>query len=252
MTGTGEQGPLLQVSGLTAGYGKIVVLRDIALTIDAGEAVALLGPNGAGKTTLLRAMSGLLPSTGQVRFGGKDITGASPRETVNAGLVHVVEGHRVFTQLSVFDNLLLAGYGLSRDVRGTQVEEALGFFPEIAAKRNDRAGTLSGGQQQMLAVAQGLVARPRLLMLDEPSAGLSPVLVDRVLAAVSRLRAAGTAVLLVEQLIEKALAVADRVYALARGSIVLEAKTSEADLPNRLEHAYFGADASAPLAAHQR
>jgi branched-chain amino acid transport system ATP-binding protein len=238
------------VSGLTAGYGKIVVLRDIALTIGAGEAVALLGPNGAGKTTLLRAMSGLLPSTGQIRFGGKDITGASPRETVAAGLVHVVEGHRVFTQLSVFDNLLLAGYGLSRDVRAAQVEEALTFFPEIAAKRNDRAVTLSGGQQQMLAVAQGLVARPRLLMLDEPSAGLSPVLVDRVLAAVSRLREAGTAVLLVEQLIEKALAVADRVYALARGSIVLEAKTSEADLANRLEHAYFGADASAPLAAH--
>ena len=241
--------PLLQVSGLTAGYGKIVVLRDIALTIGAGEAVALLGPNGAGKTTLLRALSGLLPRTGQVRFAGQDISAASPRETVRAGLVHVVEGHRVFTQLSVFDNLLLAGYGLSREVRATQVEEALAFFPEIAAKRNDRAVTLSGGQQQMLAVAQGLVARPRLLMLDEPSAGLSPVLVDRGLAAAARLREAGTAVLLVEQLTEKALALADRVYALARGSIVLEARTDEADLPNRLEHAYFGQDVSAPLAS---
>jgi branched-chain amino acid transport system ATP-binding protein len=166
---------------------------------------------------------------------------------VQAGLVHVVEGHRVFTQLSVFDNLLLAGYGMKRDERAAQVEEALAFFPEIAEKRQDRAGTLSGGQQQMLAVAQGLVRRPRLLMLDEPSAGLSPVLVDRVLAAVARLREAGTAVLLVEQLIEKALAVADRVYALARGSIVLEARTDEADLPNRLEHAYFGQDVSAPL-----
>ena len=120
--------------------------------------------------------------------------------------MHVVEGHRVFTQLSVFDNLLLAGYGMKRDERAAQVEEALAFFPEIADKRQDRAGTLSGGQQQMLAVAQGLVRRPRLLMLDEPSAGLSPVLVDRVLAAVARLREAGTAVLLVEQLIEKALA----------------------------------------------
>ncbi|HSI01042.1 MAG TPA: ABC transporter ATP-binding protein [Reyranella sp.] len=241
--------PLLEVSGLTAGYGKIVVLRDIALTIGAGEAVALLGPNGAGKTTLLRALSGLLPRTGQVRFAGQDIATATPRETVKAGLVHVVEGHRVFTQLSVFDNLLLAGYGLPRDVRQTQVEEALAFFPEIAAKRSDRAVTLSGGQQQMLAVAQGLVGRPRLLMLDEPSAGLSPVLVDRVLAAVARLREGGTAVLLVEQLIEKALAVVDRVYALARGSIVLEANAGEADLPNRLEHAYFGADVSAPLAS---
>jgi branched-chain amino acid transport system ATP-binding protein len=241
--------PLLQVSGLTAGYGKIVVLRDIALTIGAGEAVALLGPNGAGKTTLLRAVSGLLPRTGQIRFAGQDISSVGPRETVRAGIAHVVEGHRVFTQLSVFDNLLLAGYGLARDVRSTQVEEALAFFPEIAEKRNDRAVTLSGGQQQMLAVAQGLVARPRLLMLDEPSAGLSPVLVDRVLAAVARLREGGTAVLLVEQLIEKALAVVDRVYALARGSIVLEARANEADLPSRLEHAYFGADVNAPLAS---
>jgi len=241
--------PLLEVTGLTAGYGKIVVLRDVALTIAAGESVALLGPNGAGKTTLLRAVSGLLPRSGLVRFGGRDMAGAGPRETVRAGLVHVVEGHRVFTQLSVFDNLLLAGYGLSRAQLARQVDEALAFFPEIAAKRNDRAVTLSGGQQQMLAVAQGLVRRPRLLMLDEPSAGLSPVLVDRVLAAMGRLRAAGTAILLVEQLIEKALAASDRVYALARGSIVLEARTDEADLPNRLEHAYFGQEVSPPLAS---
>lgn len=238
---------LLRVNGLSTGYGKISVLRDIDITIGAGEVVALLGPNGAGKTTLLRAISGLLPRGGRIDFAGQDITTASPRDTVRAGLVHVVEGHRVFTQLSVFDNLLLAGYGMAREARAAQVEEALAFFPEIAAKRGDRAITLSGGQQQMLAVAQGLVRRPRLLMLDEPSAGLSPVLVDRVLAAVARLRDAGTAVLLVEQLIEKALAVADRVYALARGSIVLEAAADEADLANRLEHAYFGQDASAPL-----
>jgi branched-chain amino acid transport system ATP-binding protein len=238
---------LLEVSGLSAGYGKIGVLRGIDLAIGTGEAVALLGPNGAGKTTLLRAVSGLLPRTGRIRFAGKDIGSAGPRDTVSAGLVHVVEGHRVFTQLSVFDNLLLAGYGLPRAARAVQVEEALAFFPEIAEKRNDRAGTLSGGQQQMLAVAQGLVRRPRLLMLDEPSAGLSPVLVDRVLAAAARLRESGTAILLVEQLIEKALAMADRVYALARGSIVLEARTDEADLPSRLEHAYFGQDAQTPL-----
>ena len=241
--------PLLEITGLSSGYGKIGVLRGIDLRVGAGEAVALLGPNGAGKTTLLRAVSGLLPRTGAIRFAGKDMAGASPRETVQAGLVHVVEGHRVFTQLSVFDNLLLAGYGMKRDKRAMQVEEALAFFPEIAEKRQDRAGTLSGGQQQMLAVAQGLVRRPRLLMLDEPSAGLSPVLVDRVLAAVARLREGGTAVLLVEQLIEKALAVADRVYALARGSVVLEARTDEPDLPNRLEHAYFGQDVRAPLSS---
>jgi len=232
--------PLLEIKGLSAGYGKIGVLSGIDLTVGAGEIVALLGPNGAGKSTLLKAISGLLPRTGSIRFGGQDMSRANPRDAVNAGLVHVVEGHRVFTQLSVADNLMLAGYGMSAAERAQRVEEALSFFPEIAAKRADRAVTLSGGQQQMLAVAQGLVRRPRLLMLDEPSAGLSPVLVDRVLTAAGRLRDAGTAVLLVEQLIDKALKLADRVYALARGSIVLEADTKEADLHNRLERAYFG------------
>jgi branched-chain amino acid transport system ATP-binding protein len=232
-------GELLCVSDLSTGYGKVIVLRGIHLTIGAGEIVALLGPNGAGKTTLLRAVSGLLPWSGVIQFGGRDLSGAGPRETAKAGLVHVIEGHRVFTQQSVSDNLLLAAYDLPRGERNARVEEALGFFPEIAEKRHERAVALSGGQQQMLAVAQGLVRRPRLLMLDEPSAGLSPVLVDRVFVVVRRLRETGTAVLLVEQLIEKALALADRVYALARGSIVLQAATSEADLPHRLELAYF-------------
>jgi branched-chain amino acid transport system ATP-binding protein len=230
---------LLQTSGLSAGYGKIRVLHSIDLTVGAGEIVALLGPNGAGKTTLLRALSGLLPWSGDVRFAGRDLTGASPRDVVRAGLAHVIEGHRVFTQLAVLDNLLLAGYDLPRGERAARVEEVLELFPEVAAKRHERAASLSGGQQQILAVAQGLVRRPRLLMLDEPSAGLSPVLVDRVLVVVRRLREAGTAVLLVEQLIEKALGLANRVYALARGSIVLEGRTGEADLPLRLEHAYL-------------
>ena len=237
---TSAPDPLLEIRALSTGYGKIGVLHGIDLTVGAGEMVALLGPNGAGKTTLLRAISGLLPRSGRVRFADKDLSNASPRDMVRAGLVHVVEGHRVFTQLTVFDNLLLAGYGMPRREREKQVEEALAFFPEIAEKRNDRAVTLSGGQQQMLAVAQGLVRQPRLLMLDEPSAGLSPVLVDRVLAAAGRLRDAGTAVLLVEQLIEKALRIADRVYALVRGSIVLEAAAKEPQLAGRLEQAYFG------------
>ncbi|HTO67950.1 MAG TPA: ABC transporter ATP-binding protein [Bradyrhizobium sp.] len=231
--------PLLDVAGLSSGYGKIRVLFGVDLKVGPGEVVALLGPNGAGKTTLLRAVSGLLPWSGSVRFGGCDLTGFGPRDTVKRGIAHVVEGHRVFTQLSVLDNLLLAAYGLARVERAARVEEVLELFPEIAAKRRERAAWLSGGQQQILAVAQGLVRRPRLLMLDEPSAGLSPVLVDRVLVVVQRLREAGTAVLLVEQLIEKALAIADRVYALTRGSIVLDAETSEADLPHRLEQAYM-------------
>ncbi|HEY0440034.1 MAG TPA: ABC transporter ATP-binding protein [Xanthobacteraceae bacterium] len=242
--------PLIDIRGLEAGYGKIRVLHGIDLAIAPGEVVALLGPNGGGKTTLLRAVSGLLPWTdGVVHFAGQDLHGWGPRETARAGLVHVIEGHRVFTQQSVTDNLLLAAYDLPRGERMARVEEALSFFPEIAEKRHQRGGALSGGQQQMLTVAQGLVRRPRLLMLDEPSAGLSPVLVDRVLAVVARLRANGTAVLLVEQLIEKALAAADRVCALAQGRIVLQAATIEGDLPRRLEHAYFGQDHATALHA---
>jgi branched-chain amino acid transport system ATP-binding protein len=232
--------PLLRVTGLSTGYGKVGVLHGVDLSVGTGEIVALLGPNGAGKTTLLRAVSGLLPWSGGVHFGGRDLAGAGPREAVRAGLAHVIEGHRVFTQQTVTDNLMLAAYGLPRGERAARVEEALGYFPEIAEKRHERAVALSGGQQQMLAVAQGLVQRPRLLMLDEPSAGLSPVLVDRVFVVLRKLRESGTAVLLVEQLVEKVLGLADRVYALARGGIVLEATTGEANLPRRLEEAYFG------------
>ncbi len=233
--------PLLSVAALESGYGKIRVLHGIDFQVAAGEVVALLGPNGAGKSTMLRALSGLLPVTaGYIRFGGRDMTNATPREAARAGLVHVIEGHRVFTQISVTDNLLLAGYDLSRGERTARIEEALSFFPEIAAKRHERGGALSGGQQQMLTVAQGLVRRPRLLMLDEPSAGLSPVLVDRVLDVIAQLRKQGTAVLLVEQLLEKALATADRVYALVQGHVVLEAPTSDDNLAHRLEQAYFG------------
>jgi branched-chain amino acid transport system ATP-binding protein len=238
--------PLLSVAGLQSGYGKIRVLHGIDFEVSPGEVVALLGPNGAGKTTMLRAVSGLLPvNAGQVRFGGRDITNASPREAARAGLVHVIEGHRVFTQISVTDNLLLAGYDLARRERAARVEEALSFFPEIAEKRHQFGGALSGGQQQMLTVAQGLVRRPRLLMLDEPSAGLSPVLVDRVISVIDQLRARGTAIVLVEQLLGKALAAADRVYALVQGHVVLQASTAEANLPQRLERAYFGHEVSA-------
>ncbi len=236
--------PLLAVRGLQAGYGKVGVLHGVDLVVHPAEIVALLGPNGAGKTTLLRALSGLLPWTaGDARLAGTTLRGADPRACARAGMVHVVEGHRVFTQLSVADNLALAAYDLPRGERSARVEEALQVFPEIGAKRLEKGGALSGGQQQMLAVAQGLVRRPRLLLLDEPSAGLSPVLVDRVLTVLVRLRDAGTAVLLVEQLVEKSLEVADRVYALAQGRVVLDAAAQAPGLAARLEHAYLGAAA---------
>jgi branched-chain amino acid transport system ATP-binding protein len=230
---------ILEVRGLSAGYGKIGVLDHVNLTIKRGELVTLLGPNGAGKTTLLRAISGLLPWKGEVRFEGESLQGADVRRTSKAGIVHVVEGHRIFTQLSVRDNLLLAAYGLPRREQETRIDEALSYFPEIAEKIAQRGASLSGGQQQMLAVAQGLVRRPRLLMLDEPSGGLSPVLVDRVLSVIRRLGESGTAVLLVEQLVEKALAATDRAYAMAKGRVVLEAPTDQPGLAVSLEAAYF-------------
>jgi branched-chain amino acid transport system ATP-binding protein len=238
---------ILDIAGLNVGYGKVAVLHDVGLSIASGTVVALLGPNGAGKTTLLRALSGLLPwSSGTMRFRSETLRRITPREAGQRGLVHVIEGHRVFTQLSVGDNLDLAAYGLPRAERATRVEEALTLFPEIAAKRKDKGGALSGGQQQMLAVAQGLVRRPALLMLDEPSAGLSPVLVDRVLSVLTQLRDQGTAVLLVEQLVDKALAVASHVYALAQGRVVLDCSTDTPDLHAKLERAYLGQD---PMAA---
>ncbi|WP_441243482.1 ABC transporter ATP-binding protein [Tardiphaga sp. 768_D3_N2_1] len=245
---TSEAEPLLKVTALESGYGKIRVLHGIDLHIAAGEVVTLLGPNGAGKSTLLRAISGLLPvNAASVRFDTRDISNGTPREAARAGLVHVIEGHRVFTQQTVTENLLLAAYDLPRGERNARVDEALSFFPEIAEKRHERGASLSGGQQQMLVVAQGLVRRPRLLMLDEPSAGLSPVLVDRVLTVIAQLQRQGTAVLLVEQLVEKALAAANRVYALSQGRIVLEAATTEANLPQRLERAYFGHEEAAAV-----
>jgi len=187
---SGGPEPLLAARGIVAGYGKLSVLEGVDLEVRAGEAVALLGPNGAGKSTLLAALSGLIAkSAGTVHFAGADITRATPQQAVRAGLVHVLEGHHVFGPLSVHDNLLLAGFNAPPGERAARIEEAYEAFPEMAERRQLRASALSGGQQQMLVVAQGIVRRPRLLMLDEPSAGLSPVLVDRVLAVAAAMRA---------------------------------------------------------------
>jgi len=227
------------VTGGASGIGLAIAERLAA----ENDAVAIFDRDGAAAET---AAAKIVASGGAAVGVEVDVTDRAQIDagvaTVRAGLAHVIEGHRIFTQLSVTDNLFLAAYDLPRGERSARVEEALGLFPEIAAKRHDRGGALSGGQQQMLAVAQGLVRRPRLLMLDEPSAGLSPVLVDRVLSVAARLRETGAAVLLVEQLVEKALALADRVYALAGGRVVLVASASEPDLPRRLERAYFGHD----------
>jgi branched-chain amino acid transport system ATP-binding protein len=238
---TSAADPLLEIKGLSAGYGKIGVLSGVDLTIGAGEIVALLGPNGAGKSTLLKAISGLLPRTGSIRFGGQDMSGAGPRDAVNAGLVHVVEGHRVFTQLSVTDNLMLAGYGMSAADRARRVEEALAFFPEIAEKRHERAVTLSGGQQQMLALARAVMSGPRLLLVDEASLGLSPAMTATAFDLLRRLNAeTGVAVLLVEQQVH-ALELAARAYVLEKGTVVDRADGDDViAMEERLRAAYLG------------
>src|SRR5260370_4291932 len=172
--------PLLAVGRLESGYGKIRVLHGIDLPVSPGEVVAVLGANGAGKTTMLRGLSGLLPvNAGHVRFGGRDMTNATPREAARAGLVHVIEGHRVFTQISVTDNLLLAGYDLPRGERAARVEEALSYFPEIAEKRSECGGALSGRQPAKLTMGQGLGRRPKMFVPDETTAVRSSVLGTR-------------------------------------------------------------------------
>lgn len=233
--------PLLSVKGLAAGYGSLRVIENLDMSLGQGEIVALVGPNGAGKSTLLKAISSLILKTGgTVTFDGDDITRLSPRECGKRGLVHVLEGHRVFAPLTVEENLLLAAFDVPAARRLALVEEAYAFFPDIAKKRHDKAGALSGGQQQMLAVGQGIVRRPKLLILDEPSAGLAPVLIDRVLEVVKSLRAKGAAILLVEQAVEKALRVADRVYVMVHGKLVLNTDAASARAPGVLEAAYLG------------
>ncbi|MDF2464659.1 MAG: livF [Ramlibacter sp.] len=233
--------PLLAVSQLATGYGPLRVIESLDMSIGAGEIVALVGPNGAGKSTLVKAISSLIAkSSGMVTFDGCDVTGLSPRECGKRGLVHVLEGHRVFAPLTVEENLLLAAFDVPAAERMERVEEAYSFFPDIARKRHDKAGALSGGQQQMLAVGQGIVRRPKLLILDEPSAGLAPVLIDRVLEVVKSLRAKGAAILLIEQAVEKALSVADRVYVMVHGKLVLDTDARSASAHGVLEAAYLG------------
>ena len=233
--------PLLAVSQLAAGYGPLRVIESLDMSIASGEIVALVGPNGAGKSTLVKAISALITkSSGTVTFDGGDVTGLSPRECGKRGLVHVLEGHRVFAPLTVEENLLLAAFDVPAAQRMERVEEAYSFFPDIARKRHDKAGALSGGQQQMLAVGQGIVRRPKLLILDEPSAGLAPVLIDRVLEVVKSLRAKGAAILLIEQAVEKALSVADRVYVMVHGKLVLDTDARSASAHGVLEAAYLG------------
>lgn len=235
---------LLSVETVDVGYGHVGVLEQVSLAIPKGDIVALVGSNGAGKTTLLRAISGLLkPSAGRIVFDGADIAGKRPDRIVNAGVLHVAEGRRLFRQQSVADNLELGLYGVSLDgaAQARRYEQIFALFPVLAERKRARAGVLSGGQQQMLAIAQALMREPRLLMLDEPSLGLAPIIVDQMLDVVQRLRAAGTTILLVEQMVERALEIADFAYVLQNGRVVGHGPAAELATSDLVTNAYIGA-----------
>jgi branched-chain amino acid transport system ATP-binding protein len=214
--------PLLEVSGLRSGYGRLPVIFGIDLTVEEGEIVALLGLNGAGKTTTLRAISGMIPvMAGTVRFGGEDITGKHAERITRKGLLHVPEGRGIFPNLRVDESLRLAAALAKLDggETGRRIEDAYATFPSLERRRGQAAGTLSGGEQQMLALARALIWRPRLLMVDEMSQGLAPAIVDRLFDIVKAFRDNGTALILVEQFVTRALAVADRAYVVEKGEI---------------------------------
>lgn len=236
---------LLQVADLHVAYGKAEVVHGVSLEVRMGEFVVLLGRNGAGKSSTLHALSGLIPKkSGSVRFDGRDLTRANPREIVRAGVVQVLEGHRVFGTLTVEDNLLIGTYARRSGGDRSKLGRIYELFPELKDKRNDLASRLSGGQQQILAVAQGVIGDPRLLILDEPSAGLAPLVIDRILAVAAELCGEGMAILLVEQLVEKALRRADYCYLMETGRIVAAGTPAAIQSGDVLQRTYLGGHAA--------
>jgi branched-chain amino acid transport system ATP-binding protein len=232
---------LLDVQGLRGGYGRVEVLRGVDLQVQAGEIVALLGSNGAGKTTLNSIVSGLVPASGgQVRFDGADLTNRHYRDIVQAGLIQVPEGRRIFPNLSVRENLELGAFARARARRAHNLERVYTIFPRLAERVAQKAGTMSGGEQQMLAIGRGLLAEPRLLILDEPSLGLSPLLVEELFALIGRLHADGLSVLLVEQNVGLSLAIAQRVVVLENGTPRFAGTPAELLATSELKRAYLG------------
>jgi len=232
---------LLAVSGLAAGYGAIEVLRGIDLEVAAGEIVAVLGSNGAGKSTLNRTISGVLrPTHGSIRFAGGAIEREKPAAIVARGLIHVPEGRCIFPNLTIRENLDLGSYRRGRPRRETNRERVFAISSRLAERRSQRAGTLSGGEQQMLAIGRGLMAEPKLLILDEPSLGLSPLLVEELFALIRRVNGEGIALLLVEQNVVQCLEVARRAYVLEKGTFVLHGDAARIRDNPDLKRAYLG------------
>jgi branched-chain amino acid transport system ATP-binding protein len=232
---------LLEIAGLASHYGRIQALRDVGLAVAEGELVALVGANGAGKTTLLRVISGVRPaSRGSVRFEDADITRLAPDRRVRLGIAQVPEGRQIFGPLSVEDNLRLGGFTRPRAEAAESLGAAYALFPALAQRREQPAGTLSGGQQQMLAIGRALMSRPRLLLLDEPSMGLAPLLVEEIFTTIRRLKEGGTTIFLVEQNAYAALAIADRAYVMETGAVVISGGGRELIEDERVRTAYLG------------
>jgi branched-chain amino acid transport system ATP-binding protein len=232
---------LLHVLGLRAGYGEVEILRGIDLVVNEGDIVAVLGSNGAGKSTLNLAISGIVPArAGSIEFNGRSINNASPAEIVAAGLVHVPEGRRIFPNMSVADNLALGSYRRATAQREVNRERVFSIFPRLRERADQRAGTLSGGEQQMLAIGRGLMANPKLLILDEPSLGLSPLLVEEMFAMIHRLNRDGLAVLLVEQNVIQSLDIVHRAYVLEHGGFVMSGSAADIRSNADLKRAFLG------------
>ncbi|PRZ42314.1 branched-chain amino acid transport system ATP-binding protein [Antricoccus suffuscus] len=234
--------PILRVDSLTVGYGAIRALIDVSFELQQGEFLGVLGSNGAGKSTLLKTISGLLkPERGSISFGGRSLHGLSAYQIPAVGIAHVPERRRVFPSLSVLDNLRLGGYKVSRADRDAGLEEIFGVFPRLAERRAQLAGSLSGGEQQMLAVGRALMLHPRLLMLDEPSLGLAPVIVEEMFAKLAQIhRDTNVSILLIEQNATQALEVIERGVVLSTGRVTFEGSRSELSGSDFLREAYLG------------
>jgi branched-chain amino acid transport system ATP-binding protein len=232
---------MLEIQDLHVFYGEIHALKGVSLAVEAGEIVALLGNNGAGKTTTLRAVSGLLPArSGDILVDGDTVVGRLPHDIVLRGIAHVPEGRRIFNRLSVLENLLMGGYARTDRTLGADLERVLELFPRLRERRDQVAGTLSGGEQQMLAIGRALMARPRLLLLDEPSMGLAPVLVEQIFDTITDINRQGTTILLVEQNAAMALSIANRGYVLETGTVVLEGPATTLAENPEIRRAYLG------------
>jgi branched-chain amino acid transport system ATP-binding protein len=231
--------PLLRLTNVEAGYRDLIAVRDVSLEVRAGEAVALIGGNGAGKTTTLRAISGLLrPRRGRIEVEGERIDGRAPSDVVARGIAHVPEGRQLFPTLSVRENLELGSR--DRAGRAAELERVFTLFPRLRERQRQLAGTLSGGEQQMCAIGRGLMARPKLLLLDEPSLGLAPVMVKLIFEILATINASGTTILVVEQNVARALALAHRAYVLENGRIVLEGPRAALQQSAHVKSAYLG------------